>query len=202
MASLDFRTRTDGSVEAVDAAVFFETTLPDLIASHGHLAVPGARELTPRPLAIEVGGETWTLALDGDVIGISRGEDGATAVVTLDDEGLTDLVHDVRTPMGFFTGGDLEMARGRLEDFLDWGVILRSLIDGSALHTTGAVTFAAADGGPLDLDAHVHPRRQLGGEGAFPGGSGLSAHWRRLHRRGDGDGVRGHGRGDAELLAR
>ena len=27
----------------------------------------------------------------------------------LDDDGLTDLVHDVRTPMGFFTGGDLDM---------------------------------------------------------------------------------------------
>jgi hypothetical protein len=43
--------------------------------------------------------------------------------------------------MGFFTGGDLEMPKGRLEDFLDWWVILRSLIDGQRVHAAGDIAF-------------------------------------------------------------
>jgi hypothetical protein len=145
MVSVDFRTRRDDDVTPVDASEFFAVELPKLIAEHGDLAVPGAQELNPRPLAIRVGDESWTLTLDGDAITVSPGDDEAVAIVPLDDEGLTDLVHDIRTPMGFFTGGDLDMPKGRLEDFLDWGVILRSVIDGRAVHTTGDITFDGVD---------------------------------------------------------
>ena len=145
MVSVDFRTRTDADVTPVDAAAFFGSALPRLIAEYRELVVPGTRELSPRPLAIEVGGESWTLSFTGDDIAVTPGDTDAIAVVVLDDEGLTDLVHDVRTPMGFFTGGDLNIARGRLEDFLDWGVILRALIDGRKVHTTGDITFDDLD---------------------------------------------------------
>ena len=65
MPSVDFRTRTDADVTPVDAAAFFGDVLPRLIAEHAELAVPGARELAPRPLAIEVHGESWTLRFTG-----------------------------------------------------------------------------------------------------------------------------------------
>ena len=52
------------------------------------------------------------------------------------------------------------MARGNLGDFLDWWVVLRSLIDGRPVHTRGAVTFEDRDGSPLDLHARVHARRR------------------------------------------
>jgi len=71
--------------------------------------------------------------------------------VRLDAEDLSDLVNDIRTPMGLFTGGDLDMPAGGLDDFLDWWVVLRSLVDGRPVHTTGAVTFVDRDGEPLDL---------------------------------------------------
>src|SRR5438128_106087 len=118
MVSVDFRTRTDADVTPVDPLAFFGYELPGLIAEHSELAVPGTRELSPRPLALQVGGESWTLAFDGDAITLTPGAENAVAVVVLDDEALTDLVHDVRSPMGFFTGGDLTMPAGRLEDFL------------------------------------------------------------------------------------
>jgi hypothetical protein len=54
--------------------------------------------------------------------------------------------------MGFFTGGDLDMPKGRLEDFLDWWVILRSLIDGRAAYTKGSVTFHEPLGRTFTLD--------------------------------------------------
>ncbi len=145
MVSVDFRTRTDADVVPVDAAAFFEDELPRLIAERGELAIPGTRELAPRPLAIHVGDRSWTLSFTDDHISLVRGDDEAGAIVVLDDEGLTDVVHDVRGPMSFFTGGELNMPRGRLEDFLDWGVVLRSLIDGRAVHTTGDITFEDLD---------------------------------------------------------
>jgi hypothetical protein len=145
MVSVDFRTRTDAGVTPVDAGAFFTDELPALIAEHADLAVPGTSELNPRPLALRVGDRAWTLAFADNAISVSEGDADATAVVVLDGEGLTDLVHDVRTPMGFFTGGDLDMPKGRLEDFLDWGVVLRSLIDGRAVHHSGDITFDNLD---------------------------------------------------------
>ena len=151
MRSVDFRTRGAGDVRPVDAAAFFDADLPALIAERGDLAGPGARELDPRPMAVETAAGTWTLALAGGHVAVTRGAEGSVAHVRLDDDGLHDLVNDLRTPMGFFTGGDLDMASGRLEDFLDWWVVLRSLLDARPAHVAGAVTFADRDGRPLDL---------------------------------------------------
>ena len=151
MPSLDFRTRSDADAEPVDATEFFEDRLPGLIADRADLAVAGARELAPRPLAIAVDGKAWTLSLNG-TLAVAPGADDAGAVVNLDPEGVTDLVHDIRTPMGFFTGGDLDMRAGRLEDFLDWWVILRSLIDGRKVHTSGDITFEHDLGHAFSID--------------------------------------------------
>jgi hypothetical protein len=145
------RTRSDGEVEPVDAVAFFTHELPERFERHADLAVPGAQELHPRSLALDVDGAAWTLELAGDRLTVSPGSDDADAVWRLDAEGLSDLVNDVRGAMGFFTGGDLDMPRGKLEDALDWHVILRSVIDERPVHTTGAVTFRDRDGEPLDL---------------------------------------------------
>jgi hypothetical protein len=151
MISVDVRTRTANDVRSVDPASFFGDELPGLLREHAGLAAPGAAELGVRPLAFEVDGQAWTLSFDGEAFSIAAGDSAATAIVCLDGEGLDDLVNDLRTPMGFFTGGDLDMPRGRLEDFLDWWVVLRSLLDGRRVHTTGAVTFVDRNGAALDL---------------------------------------------------
>jgi hypothetical protein len=151
MVSVDLRTRTADDVRAVDAATFFIDELPQLLVDREDLALPGARELDPRPTAFAVDGSAWTLTLDDAGIRVRGGDDTAKAVVGLDAEGFADLVNDIRTPIGFFTGGDLEMSRGRLEDFLDWSVILRSILDARPVHTAGSVQFLERDGSPLDL---------------------------------------------------
>lgn len=151
MLTVDQRTRRDDEVVPVDAGAFFGDELPERIARDGWLAEPGARELAPRSLAIAVGGRCWTLSLDDDGLRVHPGDLDAAALVELDDEQLTDLVHDVRTPMGFLTGGDLRQPRGRLDDLLDWWVVLRSLLDQRPAHTAGAIGFHDRDGRPLDL---------------------------------------------------
>jgi hypothetical protein len=157
MISVDLRTRRDDDITDVDPAAFFEDELPGLMASDGWLALPGARELLPRSMAIAVEGRAWTLSLEDDELVILPGDPDAVARVELDREQLTDLVHDVRTPMGFLTGGDLIQPRGRLEDFLDWWVVLRSLLDHRAAHTAGSIDFRDRDGAPLDLHRGFGP---------------------------------------------
>jgi hypothetical protein len=124
--TIDLRTRPDVDVETIDAADFFTSELPDLAAARSALAVPGARELGVRPLTVETAAGTWTLSVDGDKVRVSAG-DGGQAKVRLDEDEITDIVHDRRTPMTLLAAGTLDMPEGELGDFLDWWVVLRSL---------------------------------------------------------------------------
>ncbi len=63
------------------------------------------------------------------------------------------------------------MPSGRLEHFLDWWVVLRSLLDCRRAHTSGAVTFHDRDGDPLDPRRTFRPeRRVLYTDFSLPGG--------------------------------
>jgi hypothetical protein len=157
MVSVDVRTRTASDVRAVDPTEFFEVDLPHLLGARERLAAPGARELAPRSLAFDVDGSSWTLAFDGTRFSVTPGNEAAIALVRLEPPALADLVNDLVTPMTFFTAGELDMPRGRLDDFLDWWVVLRSLIDARLVHTRGAVAFHDRDGAPLDLGRVFEP---------------------------------------------
>ena len=117
MISVDVRTRTANDVRSVDPSSFFGEELPGLLREHAGLAAPGAAELGVRPLAFDVDGQAWTLSFDGEAFAIAAGDGGASAIVYLDGEGLDDLVNDLRTPMGFFTGGDLTIAYDLTDDW-------------------------------------------------------------------------------------
>ena len=93
MSSLDVRTRTATDLHEVDTVVFFDQELPELIAQRAARAVPGARELSVEPFTVATPSGSWTLALAGDTITISPGEDGV-AMVRLDD----DEVAKIRRP--------------------------------------------------------------------------------------------------------
>jgi hypothetical protein len=151
VVSVDLRTRTDADVGPVDVGAFFGEVLPDLVNRRGELVRDGARELRLRPFAARVDGRSWTLSFDGEHVTVDEGDGAAAAVMVLSSDDLADLVHDVRTPMSFFTGGELHLERGRLEDSLDWWVVLRSLLDERPVHATGAIDFRDPAGRPLDL---------------------------------------------------
>ena len=150
MTSLDFRTRSDDEVLTVDVVDFFEDQLPVLAAKHSHLAVPGALELEVQTFSIDTPDGSWTLSITGGVVEVTGGNHGR-AVVRLDAQDVTDIINDQRTPMTFLTAGTLDMPRGNLGDFLDWWVVLRSVLDGRAIHTAGSVDFHDSRGEPLDL---------------------------------------------------
>jgi hypothetical protein len=156
MTSIDFRTRTDDDIVDVDTTEFFGSRLGELIAQHAHEAIPGARELGVSPFTFVTPSGTWTVALVDDQLTVSAGDTGAAAV-RLSDADVADIVNDLKTPMTFLTGGQLDMARGDLGAFLDWWVVLRSLIDGRRIHTRGAIDFRDRNGDPLDLGRSFGP---------------------------------------------
>jgi hypothetical protein len=155
--SLDVRTRTAADVRVVDPSDFFDRELPHAFKERAAQAAPGARELAPHPLAIEVDGKRWTLSFDRNRLRVTPDRGAAATFVRLDAEALADLVNDLITPMTLFTGGELDMPIGRLEDFLDWWVVLRSVLDNRPVHTRGAVDFRDQSGAPLDLDRVFEP---------------------------------------------
>lgn len=72
-------------------------------------------------------------------------------MVQLDQDDLTEIVFDRQTPMTHLAAGTLNMPRGSLGAFLDWWVVLRSLVDGRPVYTAGSVDFVDRSGAPLDL---------------------------------------------------
>jgi hypothetical protein len=156
MPTLDFRTRVDDDIAAVDTAHFFDHELPLLFARHGHLALAGARELGVEPFTVATPSGAWTLAFVGDELVVTPDDRGAAAVRLTDDD-VADIVNDLKTPMTFVTAGTLAMTRGNLGDFLDWWVVLRALVDGRRAHTRGSVEFVDRSGQPLDLQRAFTP---------------------------------------------
>ncbi len=154
--ALDLRSRYDADVVPVDESDFFGRELPALAAERSDLAVPGALELGVEPFALETPVGTWTLAVEDDRIAIASGAHGR-ARARLGAGELTDLVYDRVTPMTLLTAGSLDMPEGDLGDFLDWWVLLRSLLDGRAVHTAGSLAFIGLDGRPLDLHRWFRP---------------------------------------------
>ena len=151
MTSFDWRTRTDAAIEPVDPARFFSRELPDLIDRRGAFVVDGARQLAVEPLTIEVEGRCWTLRGDDGQVIVEAGNQDAAALVRFDRNGVSELVDDIRTPMGFATSGTLDMPRGDFQVFQDWWVILRGLVDARPVYTAGSIGFGSADGAPLDV---------------------------------------------------
>ena len=90
------------------------------------------------------------MSVDDDAVRVRPGG-GGHAAVRLDVDEITDIVHDRRTPMTLLAAATLDMPIGDINDFLDWWVVLRSLLDARTVHTAGDVTFTDRDGGPLDL---------------------------------------------------
>jgi hypothetical protein len=72
--------------------------------------------------------------------------------VFLSDDEVTKLVNDLITPMTLVASAGRHVQRGDHGNFLDWWVVLRSLIDARPAHTAASVAFRGADGSPLDLE--------------------------------------------------
>jgi ectoine hydroxylase-related dioxygenase (phytanoyl-CoA dioxygenase family) len=149
--TVDLRTRIDCPHDLVGTEQFFVDELPGGIELHGDALVDGTTWLDPRPLTIEVDGDPWTLVATDGLVTIDRGPHPDAAHVRVTREQLDDLARDQQTFVGLWTSGRLDQPAGRLDDLLDWWLVLRAALDGEPIHTPGAITFESPDGSPLDL---------------------------------------------------
>jgi hypothetical protein len=151
--SVDERTRVDGLVDPVDPTTCFEEVLPAAFERHEDLLAPAVTELAPRPLAVEVDGDAWTLAVDGGVVRVVPGrDDDVGSLLRTNRSQLDDLVNDQVTVVGMQTNGTLDQPIGGFDALLDWWLLLRGALDGRAPHTAGAVDLVDSAGSPLDLE--------------------------------------------------
>jgi hypothetical protein len=151
MATVDFRTRFQGSAAHVDAGAFRDGTLPSLVDEHGALAGRGYTQLGLSPLALEVGDARFTLvATDGTLVVRDGVVDEAT-VVALTPDAFSELVQETSTTLGLGMRGRVEMRRGTMDEFVAWEPVLRALIDGRPVYEPGSIPLVDSDGNDLEL---------------------------------------------------
>jgi hypothetical protein len=158
MDTVDFRIRVDTDEPLLDPGTFFRDELPAAIAAHDDAIVPALDFVAPRPIAIEVDGEAWTLARVNDRVVITPGHDADAKVhVRMTGEQLTDLARDQATIMSMWAANELDQPRGNVGQCLDWWLVLRAALDGTPIYTPGSVTFADRDGAPLNVGRSFRP---------------------------------------------
>lgn len=148
---IDFRTRSDNDIEEVAFKPFLADTFPELAANAGHYIAPWLAGRQLPDLSLECAGECRFLRQTGTAVASYPGTgDGPRVALTAEE--FSGLVNDLYTPMTFFADGSLDLAGGRLEDFLNWWLVLRALLDRRPIHVPGhAMAFPGLDGAPLDL---------------------------------------------------
>lgn len=142
----------DGPRTEVDPARFFADELPALVDEHADAIVPALAFIRPRPMTVEVDGDVWTLSASEHRVTIVSGDSAdAKARVALPREQLSDLVDDQQTFLSLWASGALDQNAGTVGHLLDWWLVLRAALDGTAIYTPGSVALDDADGRPLDL---------------------------------------------------
>jgi hypothetical protein len=139
--TVDLRTRVDTDPPQVDPERFLDDELPARFAESVALLLP-AGSLRLRPLVLDVDDERqWTLRHDDDTWSVEGGAigNGKSGRVRLTSQEVVDLVSDQVTPVGLMTAGTLDMPAGNIGDFMDWWLVLRSVLDDRPVHAEGAV---------------------------------------------------------------
>ncbi|HEV7761788.1 MAG TPA: phytanoyl-CoA dioxygenase family protein [Acidimicrobiales bacterium] len=139
---------------------FVADELPGLLERNGRLVARGMAFYGVPPLAVDVGGEAFSIVCDDDgrtasVIAEPGRADGAL-VVELDAEQFSDFTQDLRCLNTFWVAGDVPL-HGSAKDLAAWDVIWRALLDGWVVHQPGMIEFIAANGTPLDLGRGFRP---------------------------------------------
>ena len=98
--SVDVRTRATADVRALGSDELVDAVLPDAARVHGDLLARGMAVLDPPPLGLDLGGRSLTLDRSGGAVELRSGTASAGVVAALEPSALSDLVQDVRSPMG------------------------------------------------------------------------------------------------------
>ena len=152
MVSLDFRTRSDAEVRSLDFVEFHEDGLRRaLCGPNRECAARALRHLGLAPLALEVGGRSYTYRASAAGLEVVPGEEGAAAVASLGPEAFSDFVQDLRSAVALIIGDDVRMRRGGQQALIEWEPVFRAVLDGRPVYEPGSIELRDRDGSRLDL---------------------------------------------------
>lgn len=148
---IDQRTKTAADVVFTPPSEFFAGQFQALAAQANANIAPWLAHKTLKPFTVESEGKCWHLQIEKSLPVVSTGlaDEGAHVRISADD--FSGLINDLYSPITFFTGGDLDMPRGHIGQFLDWWLLLRAIVDKRPLHVAGMVDFPDGHGGDLNL---------------------------------------------------
>jgi hypothetical protein len=149
--SVDTRTRAVGAHTSVEPAAFWTGEWRAALERNRERATADAERLALAPVAIAVGGETWTLRVECGVLEAVAGCHSPLQVV-LEPDAFSDLVCEQRTALGLVVGGRVGGDPDATAALCAWDPVLRSAIDGRGVYRPGDVRLHAHDGSPLELD--------------------------------------------------
>lgn len=156
MSKLDIRTRTGAAVATQNAAQFFETELPRLLADRFPLVEHSLESWPPQSLTIRTGSGAWTISTDAPAITVAAGDSGQTQI-QLNEADFSDYLNDLTTIEMLFNLGRVSLERGDRRSVSIWEVALRSLIDNVPMATTSTIPMQDRSGVPLDLTRSFSP---------------------------------------------
>jgi phytanoyl-CoA dioxygenase PhyH len=136
--SVDLRTREDrgGPPAPVDPGELFGSALPEAAAAGASRLAPAIRWFGLKPLVVGCDGGAWTLSAE-PALSVREATAGDPPVgFEVTPEQLTELVHDLATPMAWFSSGTLR-ADVPIHRLLDWWVLIRAALDGSTPYVPG-----------------------------------------------------------------
>lgn len=149
--SIDQRTRRHCDVRDIGRDEVLDAILPAAIERNGPLAARGLQYKKLPCLGLSVEGRTATLReVDGNLL-LEDGLRDEGAVAALDEKALSNLVQDRQTTMGLAMTSKVKMAQGEFDAWIGWEPVLRALLDGRAVHESGAIVLKSRDGQALDL---------------------------------------------------
>jgi hypothetical protein len=155
--AVDVRSRIDAPRTELDPGRFFDDDLPARIDEHADAILPALAFIRPRPIEIDIDGETWNLTADDGRVLIEPGpRSEANARVKLGRDQLADLVDDQQTVMSLWASGALDQQAGTVGHLLDWWLVLRAALDGTPIYTPGSISLDDRAGKPLDLTRRFH----------------------------------------------
>ncbi|WP_295637002.1 phytanoyl-CoA dioxygenase family protein [Novosphingobium sp.] len=123
-----------------------------LVARHGCLIAQAIERLGAPPLAIEIEGAAWTIAIahQGSSVTCQPGAIEGALVVTLTAQQFSELVQNQITFNGFLVARSLPFRGGSLADVSIWDSIWICLLEGWPV-VGDAITFKDRSGAPLNL---------------------------------------------------
>ncbi len=150
MSSIDRRTR-GREVKRVDPVLFCNEEWPSRLSETGELAGRGAEQLGLSPLALEVDGRSWTLAVERGTLTIEPGDSNSLVSAQMDGDAFCDLVDDFKSTLGIVLAGRARITKGEVDRFVRWEPVLRAALDARPVYEPGSIELRDAGGGALDL---------------------------------------------------